>query len=97
MQDLVNYLVNARKDFSLFSRTKAASESGVTEQTVRNFENGNCINPKVLLYYMNAVHKKIVELENERLHNNGLPEAKLYTLKHFNQLINATVKNLADN
>lgn len=52
MLDLVNYLVEMRKTFRMFTITEAASICGVTEMTVRNFESGATVNPRVLLYYL---------------------------------------------
>lgn len=52
MNELVNYLVEMRKTFDMFSITEAASICGVTEMTVRNFESGKTVNPTVLLYYI---------------------------------------------
>lgn len=52
MLDLVNYLVEMRKTFKMFTVTEAASICGVTEMTVRNFESGATVNPRVMLYYL---------------------------------------------
>ena len=52
MLDLVNYLVEMRKTFKMFTVTEAASICGVTEMTVRNFESGATVNPRVRLYYL---------------------------------------------
>lgn len=57
MFDLVNYLVEMRKTFCMFTITEAASICGVTEMTVRNFESGATINPRVLLYYLTRAEK----------------------------------------
>ena len=63
MLDLVNYLVVMRKTFRMFTITEAASVCGVTEMTVRNFESGATVNPRVLLYYITRAE----EAYNEHL------------------------------
>ena len=55
MEDLVKYLVETRKTLQMFTITEAASACGVTEMTVRNFESGKTVNPKVLLYYITQI------------------------------------------
>lgn len=61
MFDLVNYLVEMRKTFRMFTITEAASICGVTEMTVRNFESGATVNPRVLLYYLTRAEKAFDE------------------------------------
>lgn len=41
-----------RESEGLFPREQVAYHCNVTEQTVRNFENGVSVNPSVLLYYI---------------------------------------------
>ena len=50
-RDLVNY----RKMFGMFSIQEAAAASGVSEMTVRNFENGKTFNMSVFEYYLEKV------------------------------------------
>lgn len=52
MDALVDSLVKERKRTKEFTITEAAFKCGVSEQTVRNFEKGSCINSTVLLYYL---------------------------------------------
>lgn len=65
MEQLVNALVEARKTYGMFSLERVAAETGVTVNTVRNFENQSCISPKVLVYYLGTV---LYELREHQFH-----------------------------
>lgn len=55
MKELIEYMVDVRKTFKLFTLNEAAASCGVTEMTVRNFENGKTVNPVVFMYYIAVV------------------------------------------
>lgn len=65
MKDLAIELGNRRKDggdltVPAFEISEVAYKCGVTEQTVRNFEDGTSVNPIVLLYYCSWIYEPYI-------------------------------------
>lgn len=62
MKKISNEFTTLAKDLGLYrsileigSIEKFASDLNVTSQTIRNFENGNCYNMSIMLYYFYKV------------------------------------------
>lgn len=68
MKVLCRYLAEARDKFELFKLSEATYVCNVTEQTVRNFEKGSCVNPLVMLYYINRVRNVFSKMSYEESH-----------------------------
>ena len=68
MKELAIELGNRRKNGGhltapAFEISEVAYRCGVTEQTVRNFEDGTSVNPIVLLYYCNWVYGPFIKYD----------------------------------
>lgn len=58
--NVAQVFADIRKEQKLFTVTEAAASCGLTENTIRNFENGKTINGTLLLFYARA----IIEFDN---------------------------------
>lgn len=52
---LISHLIEMRKKYDLFSIERCAADTGVTSQTVRNFESRTARNADVVLYYISKI------------------------------------------
>lgn len=100
ISDLAMYLADVRNEFNLFSLQEASACCQVTEMTIRNFEAGKTVNPKVLVFYLKAVKSAY---DNGMQFSNGKSYSELmatepqevavwceyFTMKTLNSIIKA--------
>ena len=59
MKRYIEYLVELRQKYNLFSIERAAADTEVSVQTVRNFERGRSMNAKLIRYYVQTLYLEL--------------------------------------